>query len=357
MMSPNENDHLFLRACRGESIERVPVWMMRQAGRYLPEYRAIRARSDFLTLCKTPALASEVTVQPVDIVGVDAAIVFADILLVPEAMGLDLAFVKGDGPVFDPPIRKTTDLDRLTHPDVQSTLGYVFEAIAETRRALAGRVPVIGFAGTPWTVGSYVVEGGTSKNHAHLLAWSHRDPQGLRQLLDRLAAVTIDYLIGQIDAGAQALQLFDTWGGLLSPERFTAIALPSLERVIAGIADYARDRQVPLIYYGNGTGHLLEVLATLPVDVLSVDWRRSLSSVREQIGSGKALQGNLDPTTLLATPEIIEQATRTVLESGRGGAHIMNLGHGILPMTPVANARAFIDAVKTHGQSTEGTAP
>lgn len=350
MLTRPDNDHLFLRACRGETVERVPVWMMRQAGRYLPEYRAVRAENDFLTLCKTPSLASEVTVQPVDIVGVDAAIIFADILLVPEAMGLELTFNKGEGPVFDPPIRKTADLDRLKRPDVDSTLGYVFAAIAETRRVLEGRVPVIGFAGTPWTVASYVVEGGTSKNHAHLLAWSHRDPQGLRKLLDRLAEVTVDYLRGQIDAGAQALQLFDTWGGLLSPERFAAVALPSLETILDGVSGDARARGVPIIYYGNGTGHLLELLSTLPVDVLSVDWRQSLSAVRARIGDGKTLQGNLDPTTLLATPEVIEQSTRAVLASGRGGPHVMNLGHGILPMTPVENARAFIEAVKAHGR-------
>lgn len=351
MTAPTKTDHLFLRACRGEPVERVPVWMMRQAGRYLPEYRALRARSDFLTLCKTPSLAAEVTVQPVDILGVDAAIVFADILLVPEAMGLDLAFVKGDGPVFDPPVRSLQDLDRLRRPDVGRDLGYVFAAIAESRRTLGDRVPVIGFAGTPWTVGAYVVEGGTSKNHAQLLAWSHRDPQGLRRLLDRIADVTADYLLGQIDAGAQALQLFDTWGGLLSPERFASVALPSLERLLDAVIDRARRARVPLIYYGNGTGHLLEVLADLPVDALSVDWRQSLAAVRARVGTGKALQGNLDPTVLLATPEIIEAASRAVLESGRGGPHIMNLGHGILPMTPVANARAFIDAVKAHGRA------
>ncbi len=337
-------EHLFLRACRGQSVERLPVWMMRQAGRYLPEYRAIRAGTDFLTLCKTPALAAEVTVQPVDILGVDAAIVFADILLVPEAMGSNLRFVKGDGPVFDPPIRSTTDAASLIRPDVERSLGYVFETIAEVRRVLDGRVPVIGFAGTPWTVAAYVVEGGTSKHYPSLLGWSHSDPAGLAGVLEKIADTSRDYLLGQIDAGAQALQVFDTWGGLLDAERFRAIALPALLRMIDGLRD-----KVPLIYYGQGTNHLLPILRELPIDVLSVDWRVPLDQVRQAVGPDIALQGNLDPTALLAPPAQIDRAVAKVVEAGRGGAHVVNLGHGILPMTPVEHARAFIDGAKRHG--------
>ena len=216
-------DPLFLRACRGEAVPRPPVWIMRQAGRYLPEYRAVREKVDFLTLCKTPELAAEVTVQPVDVLGVDAAILFADILLPLEAMGAELVFVQGDGPTFPRPVRGRDDLARLGRPDVEASLGYVFAALREVRRRLAGRtppVPVIGFGGTPWTLAAYLVEGGGSKQFGHLLAWSYRDPEGLAELLDRIADVTIDYLGGQIDAGAQAIQLFDTWGGLLALDRW-----------------------------------------------------------------------------------------------------------------------------------------
>lgn len=335
---------LFLRACRGEQIERLPVWMMRQAGRYLPEYRALRARHDFLTLCKTPELAAEVTIQPVDIVGVDAAILFADILLPLEAMGAELRFVKGDGPVFPEPVRRFEDLDRLHRPDVEETLGYVFATLRLLRRELADRVPVIGFAGTPWTLAAYLVEGGTSKSFAHLLSWSYRDPRGLGVLLDRLADVSVDYLQGQIAAGAQALQLFDTWGGLLDRRRFRELALPAVHKILDGLGD-----QVPLIYYIRGAGHLLPELAELGVDVLSVDWRMPLDAVRDIVGPRLVLQGNLDPGALLGTPESLEQEVDRVIAAGSGGGHIVNLGHGILPMTPVENARAFISAVKRLG--------
>jgi len=341
---------LFLRACRGRPVERLPVWMMRQAGRYLPEYRALRRRHDFLTLCKTPSLAAEVTLQPVELVGVDAAIIFADILLPLEAMGAELRFVKGDGPVFPQPVRSSEDAGRLRRPDVESSLGYVFEALRLVRRELAGRVPLIGFAGTPWTLAAYLVEGRGSKHFPHLLAWSHRDAAGLRALLARLAEVTVDYLRGQIDAGAQAIQLFDTWGGLLDPQRFRDVALPSLLAVIDGVGG-----AVPLIYYSNGTAHLLETLAELPVDVLSVDWRLPLDRVRRITGRRFALQGNLDPTALLTTPERIDAAVRRLIADGAGGPHVVNLGHGILPSTPVANARAFVAAAKAHGRRVESS--
>ncbi|MEM7351862.1 MAG: uroporphyrinogen decarboxylase [Acidobacteriota bacterium] len=336
---------LFLRACRGESVERSPVWMMRQAGRYLPEYRAVRAKVDFLTLCRTPELVTEVTLQPVDIVGVDAAIVFADILLPLEAMGSELRFVKGDGPCFPEPVRRVEDIARLVDPDVDDTLGYVFDALRMVRRELGGRVPLIGFGGTPWTLAAYLVEGGTSKSFAHLLGWSYRDPEGLGQLLQRIAETSIRYLKGQIAAGAQAIQLFDTWAGLLDRQRFRAIALPPLRHIIDSLQD-----TVPLIYYAKGGGHLLPVLRELPVNVLSVDWRQPLSEVRSIVGPQFALQGNLDPGALLGTPEDIRRRVGQLVEDGRGGSHIINLGHGILPMTPVDHAKAFIDAAKELSQ-------
>jgi uroporphyrinogen decarboxylase len=316
--------------------------MMRQAGRYLPEYRAIREKVDFLTLCKTPELAAEVTLQPVDILGVDAAILFADILLPLEAMGAELKFVKGDGPVFERPVRSREDLSRLSRPDVGETLGYVFEAMRLVRRELEGRVPVLGFAGTPWTLAAYLVEGGSSKHFAHLLAWSYRDPAGLGELLDAIAEVTIEYLQGQVEAGAQALQIFDTWGGMLSLERWRSIAKPPLVKILNALAG-----KVPLVYFVQGAPHLLEEAAALPVDMLSVDWRLPLSAVRRQIGRDLPLQGNLDPAALLGPVDEIRRLTEQVLSEGSGGPHVVNLGHGILPMTPVDHARAFIDTVQS----------
>jgi uroporphyrinogen decarboxylase len=331
---------LFLRACRGEAVERPPVWIMRQAGRYLPEYRAVRAKADFLTLCKTPELAAEVTLQPVDILGVDAAILFADILLPLEAMGAELVFAAGDGPTFPQPVRRREDIARLHLPDVASTLGYVFDAMRLVRRQLAGRVPLLGFGGTPWTLAAYLVEGGGSKQFGHLLGWSYEDPVGLALLLDRIADTSIEYLAGQIEAGAQALQLFDTWGGLLDLERWRALALPPLLKIVAALRG-----RVPLIFYGNGNGHLLPALRDLPVDVLSVDWRLPLDEVRQIVGP-RVLQGNLDPAALLAPIPEIERRTAAMLAAGKGGGHIANLGHGILQQTPVEHARAFVRAVQ-----------
>ncbi|HEX2224772.1 MAG TPA: uroporphyrinogen decarboxylase [Thermoanaerobaculia bacterium] len=331
---------LFLRACRGEVTERRPVWVMRQAGRYLPEYRAIRAKADFLTLCKTPELAAEVTLQPIRILGVDAAILFADILLPLEAMGAELVFAKGDGPTFPNPVRAREDIARLRTPDVDETLGYVFDALRLVRRELDGKVPVIGFGGTPWTLASYLIEGGGSKHFAHLLAWSYSDPEGLAVLLDRIADTSIAYLQGQIAAGAQALQLFDSWGGLLDLERWRAVALPPLLKVIEAVRG-----PVPLIYYINGGSHLLEGMRDLPVEVLSVDWRLPLRKVREMVGD-RVIQGNLDPAALLGPIPEIERRAAALVEEGSGGGHVVNLGHGILPMTPVDHAKAFVAAVQ-----------
>ncbi len=318
--------------------------MMRQAGRYLPEYRELRSRHDFLSLCKTPELAAEVTLQPIRRLGMDAAILFADILLPLEAMGAELTFVKGDGPTFPDPVRSAADLAKLGRPDVHASLGYVFDAMALVRRELAGSVPAIGVAGTPGTLAAYLVEGGVSKHHDHLLAWSYADPAGLRVLLDKIAEVSIDYLKGQVEAGAQALQIFDTWGGLLDAVRWRELARPALETILAGIGT-----TVPVIFYLREGAHLLGELASLPVDVLSVDWRLPLDEVRAIVGPAKVLQGNLDPGALLAPVPEIERRTRELIRQGRGGGHVVNLGHGILPMTPVENARAFIETVKAAG--------
>jgi uroporphyrinogen decarboxylase len=337
---PARVDDLFLRACRGEATERRPVWIMRQAGRYLPEYRALRQKVDFLTLCKTPELAAEATLQPIARLGVDAAILFADILLPLEAMGAELEFVRGDGPTFPRPVRRREDITGLRLPDVEESLGYVFAALRLVRQELAGRVPVIGFGGTPWTLAAYLVEGGGSRHFEHLLAWSYGDPEGLALLLDRIADTSLAYLRGQLDAGAQALQLFDTWGGLLDAERWRGLALPPLLKVIDGLRGRA-----PLIYYVHGGSHLLETLVDLPVEVLSVDWRLPLGRVRRLVGS-RVLQGNLDPAALLGPRGDIERRVVTLLAEGGGGGHVVNLGHGILPMTPVDNARAFVESVQ-----------
>lgn len=334
---------LFLRAARGEATERLPVWIMRQAGRYLPEYRAVRAKADFLTLCKTPELAAEVTLQPVDLLGVDAAILFADILLPLEAMGAELVFAPGDGPTFPRPVRSRADVERLRRPDVEASLGYVFDAMRLVRRELGGRVPLLGFGGTPWTLAAYLVEGGGSKQFAHLLGWSYEDPSALSLLLDRLADTSIAYLDGQIAAGAQALQLFDTWGGLLDLERWRSLALPPLLKIVEAVR--GRHPEVPLIYYANGGGHLLPAMDRLPVDVLSVDWRQPLDEVRKVVG-GRTLQGNLDPAALLGPISGIERGVERMIAAGQGGGHIANLGHGILQQTPVPHAKAFVEAVQ-----------
>jgi uroporphyrinogen decarboxylase len=310
---------------------------MRQAGRYLPEYRRIRERTTFLELCKTPELAAEVTIQPVDILRVDAAIVFADILLILEAMGAELRFEAGDGPRFPSPVRSQQDAERLRRPDVDASLGYVFSTLRLVRRALETRVPVIGFAGSPWTLAAYLVEGGASTSFPHLLAWSYADPASLRRLLDRIADATVDYLRGQVEAGAEALQIFDTWGGLLGARRWDEVARPSLERILESLP-----AGVPRILYCRDGSHLLESLGTLPVEVLSVDWRVSLREARRRSGAAKTIQGNLDPCALLAPIESIRRETERVLEDGAGGPHIVNLGHGILPQTPVEHARAFV---------------
>lgn len=340
---------LFLRAARGERTRRPPVWMMRQAGRYLPEYRAVRAEVDFLTLCRTPDLVAEVTLQPVRLVGVDAAILFADILLVLDAMGGELRFVQGDGPSLERPVRDRAGIGALAKPDVGAALGYVFDAVRTTRRAMESLeepVPLIGFAGSPWTLAAYLTQGGGSQTYPPLMAWSYRDPEGLARLLDLLADVTIDYLLGQVEAGAQALQLFDTWGGLLSAERWTRLAMPPTVRILEALAASG----VPRIFFARGSSHLLPVLADLPAEALSVDWLLPLAEARRIVGPGKALQGNLDPAALLGPAEEIERLTAEVLEGGSGGPHVVNLGHGIFKQTPPENARAFVDAVKRLGR-------
>lgn len=335
---------LFLRACRGERVERPPVWMMRQAGRYLPEYRAVRAKADFLTMCRTPELATEVTLQPIDLVGTDAAIIFSDILVIPEAMGLHLVMEESVGPQFPQPVRTRAAVDALRTPDPTVELRYVLDAMAMTRRALAGRVPLIGFAGAPWTLAAYMIEGRGTKQFAVAKQLLFREPALAHHLLGRLADAVGEYLVAQVKAGAQALQLFESWAGALAPTEFRQFALPYLSRAAA----VARTAGVPLIVFAPGAGWALELLAEhTGADVIGVDWHLEASEARRRLAPlGVSMQGNLDPCALYAPPDVVRARTREMLEGFGGQRHIANLGHGILPDTPVESALAFVETVK-----------
>lgn len=336
-----KND-LLIRAARGEAVERTPVWMMRQAGRYLPEYRAVRANTDFLTLCKTPELAVEVSLQPYRILGVDAVIMFSDILIPVEAMGQEVRLTEQKGPELPSPIRSREQVDRLIIPDPVEKTDFVMKIIQTLRRELDGGVPLIGFAGAPWTLAAYMVEGGGSKNYAHIKRMMFAEPATLHALLAKITDTIILYLNAQVEAGAQVVQLFDSWAGELSTADYEEFALP-YQREIFGALDR---KAAPAILYINGGGLFLEKMATSGADVLSIDWRVDLKQARARIGDQLSIQGNLDPCVLLATPEVVTEKARELLKAGGGHKHILNLGHGILPMTPVENARAFIDAAK-----------
>jgi len=334
----------FLRACRREPVERTPVWMMRQAGRYLPEYRAIRSKVDFLTLCKTPELAAEVSIQPVDIIGVDACIIFSDILVVPEAMGMKLFVEEGKGgPRFENPIRTRDDINKLAVPDPNHELKYVMDAIRLTRKNLNNRVPLIGFAGSPWTLATYMLEGKGSKNFRAIKEFIYTNPKDAHALLDKLARTVAAYLSANIEAGAQAVQIFDTWGGILPPDEFREFSLRYIEQVLKLL----KRNGVPTIVFCKDCGHSIEAIADTGCDVVGLDWSFDIGKARMMVGSYVALQGNLDPTILYAPPERIREGVKKILEKfGKGSGHIFNLGHGILPDIPVEHAKAFVQAVK-----------
>ena len=329
---------LFLRACRGEALPRVPVWMMRQAGRYLPEYRELRAKHAFLEVCKTPDLAVEVSMQPFRRLGVDAIIVFSDILIPAEAMGLPLEL--GDaGPNLPEPVRSLETVRKLRNFDPEADTGFLMEAIRRIVRTAGPDVPVLGFAAAPWTLACYMVEGRTKEGFAKVKEFLYTEPQVFRELLQRIAAATIGYLKAQIAAGAAAVQLFDTWCGELALPEFRAFALPAVQEVISAVRG-----AVPVIYYTKASHHLLAAVAESGADVLSCDWRVNLAELRAAIGGKIALQGNLDPAVLFAPQEHIRETTRGILRQLGGTGHILNLGHGILPGTPVENAQTFITA-------------
>ncbi len=331
---------LFLRACRGEAVSRLPVWMMRQAGRYLPEYRELRAKHTFLEVCKTPDLAVEVSLQPFRRLGVDAVIVFSDILIPAEAMGLQLEL--GDaGPNLPNPIRSKADVDHLKIFDPEKDTGFLPEAIRRIVRSVGPEVPVLGFAAAPWTLACYMVEGKTKEGFATTKSFLYHEPKTFRELLHRIAQATIPYLNAQIAAGATAVQLFDTWCGELNLQDYRDFALPAVQEIISGMSG-----GVPFIYYTKASQHLLPAVARSGANVLSVDWRVELAEVRELLGPKISLQGNVDPAVLLAPPEKIRQVTLGTVGALWGRGHILNLGHGILPNTPVENAKLFIETAQ-----------
>jgi uroporphyrinogen decarboxylase len=340
------NDRL-IRACRRQEVDRAPVWMMRQAGRYMPEYRALRAKYDFMTMCKTPELAAEVSLQPYEILGVDAVIMFSDILVPVEAMGMRLDIVESKGPVLEDPIRSEAQVERLVVPDPVETMPFVMETIRLLRKRLDHEAPLIGFAGAPFTLASYMVEGGGTRNYAEIKRMMYSEPMTIHRLLDKLADVIILYINAQIEAGAQVVQLFDTWAGELSAADYEEFALPYEQKVFERIHRGPSGLTVPAILYINGCSHILEKMVESGANVLSVDWRIDLAEARRRVGEEVALQGNLDPCELLGTPETIAESVKEILKKGGGLGHVVNLGHGILPMVPVENARAFIEAAKT----------
>lgn len=346
MNAPLTND-LLLRALLRQPTERTPVWMMRQAGRYLPEYRATRARAgSFLKLCMTPEYACEVTLQPLARYRLDAAILFSDILTIPHALGLGLEFETGEGPVIARPVRTAADLERLGVPDPEVELRYVMDAVRLIRRELGGRVPLIGFAGSPWTVGTYVVEGGSTKTFATIKSMLYGAPELMHRLLDLLTRATTAYLNAQILAGAQAVMIFDTWGGVLARRQYLDFSLEYMARIIDGLIKEHDGRRIPVILFTKGGGQWLETMIGAGPDALGVDWTTDLAAARAVTRDRVALQGNLDPSVLYAPPAVIRAEVGRALESfGSGHGHVFNLGHGIHPDVDPAHAAAMIEAV------------
>lgn len=333
--------HPFLAACRREKTPYTPVWLMRQAGRYMEEYRELRAKFSFLDLCKRPDLAAEITVTPVERLGVDAAILFADILLLLEPMGVGLEYTKEDGPMIQRPVRTGADVDRLLEFDPERALPFVFETVRKSCAALNGKVPLIGFSGAPFTLASYLIEGGGSRNYLHTKHLIYSDPGAWSALMERLSRAIVGYLNGQIAAGAQAVQLFDSWVGCMSPDDYQQYVLPHARATIEGLTP-----GTPVINFSTGTAGLLELIRAAGGDIIGVDWRVNLDEAWERVGFDVGIQGNLDPVALFAPPDEIRRRVREILRraDGRPG-HIFNLGHGVLPNTPVDHVIAMVQAV------------
>lgn len=347
----NSINSRFIRALLRQPVDRTPVWIMRQAGRYLPEYRALRKNvPDFMTFCKIPELTCEATLQPLRRFPLDAAIVFSDILTVVDAMGVDLRFIESKGPVIQDPIRCTQDLKRLKTPDVNTSLDYVFTAIRYISQELAGKTPLIGFAGSPWTVATYLIEGGTSKAFRHIKKMQFEDPQLLKHLLDKIADITIEYLNGQIEAGADAIMLFDSWGGLLSPSDYEIFSLQYLARIAKSCHRTKDGKNIPFIAYTKNKT-CLHYFADAGYDAVGIDWTMCLSEARTLVQDRVALQGNMDPFTLFAEPAQIRSTVKNIFaQYGEGNGHIFNLGHGIDQDTPIAGVEAMMEAVHEYGK-------
>jgi uroporphyrinogen decarboxylase len=339
----------FLKACRGEEVPYTPIWIMRQAGRYLEEYRAVRGKADFLTMCKTPELTTEVTLQPIDILNVDAAILFCDILIPCEAMGQGLEFHEGKGPLLFPEIRDEETVNKLFVPDPEDTMKFVMDAIRMLRTELADRVPLIGFAGAPLTTATYMIEGGTSKNFLNTKRMIFEAPHLYSAFMDKVTATITEYLKAQVNAGVQAVQIFDTWGGIFSPEDFREHALKYVQRIIQdlkGAMSSGSIEQVPIIYFVGETAGLVEEIKTSGADVHGVDWRINLDDAITRLGDGAVVQGNLDPLSMFLPQDKIEERVKDVLaRAGSAKGHIFNLGHGVVPQTPRDNVIALVEMV------------
>lgn len=339
----------FLKACRGEDVPYTPVWLMRQAGRYLKQYQKIRKKVDFLTLCKTPELAAEVTIQPIDALGVDAAILFSDILIPLEPMGMDLKFYEKKGPVFKNPIRDKDAVNKLVIPEPEESVNFVLETIKILRRELEGRTPLIGFSGAPFTLATYIIEGGTSRKFLNTKRMIFQNPALYESLMDKITKTTTAYLKAQIRAGAQAIQLFDTWAGIFSPRDFKDCALPYVQRIIKALKDWQKDEkkeQVPIIYFVGQTAGLLEEIKTSGADVIGIDWRINIDDAIRRLGDNFSVQGNLDPCALFLPKKQLEERIKEILNmSSAARGHIFNLGHGVLPETPVENVAAMVEMV------------
>lgn len=345
-MSALKNDRL-LRALLREPVDRTPVWIMRQAGRYLPEYRATREQAgDFMSLCRNAELACEVTMQPLRRFDLDAAILFSDILTIPDAMGLGLYFVTGEGPKFERPVQSVADIDKLALPDAEDDLGYVMNAVRTIRQELDGRVPLIGFSGSPWTLATYMIEGQSSREFTRIKGFMYQEPQALEKLLNLLADAVRDYLNAQIRAGAQVVQIFDTWGGALTTEGYARFSLAPVQRILDGLIREYDGRKVPVILFTKGGGAWLEPMAETGVDCLGLDWTIDIGTARSRVGDRVALQGNLDPAVLLSSPEVIRAEVSKILRSyGEGSGHVFNLGHGIMQQVPPEHAGVLVEAV------------
>ncbi len=342
----------YINALLKKEVTRTPIWVMRQAGRYLPEYRATRKKAgDFLTLCKSSDLACEVTLQPLERFDLDAAILFSDILTIPDAMGLGLHFIEGEGPKFSHPLSSLAEINQLTKPDVSKDLSYVSEAVSVIKKNLKGRVPLIGFTGSPWTLATYMVEGGSSKTFSKVKGLMYENPKHMHQLLDVLADTIIDYLNSQIEAGADSVMIFDTWGGLLNKASYENFSLMYMSKIVAGINRNYEGKTIPVTLFTKGGSAWLEQIAATGCDAVGIDWTVEIGEAERRVGSKVALQGNLDPSVLYASPEVIKSEAHKILDQFQGSTgHVFNLGHGITPDVNPESMKALVDAVHSYSK-------